>query len=141
MKTKIAILISLAVIATIIDWFVVHSGLAVGWYIIGGWFIVWLVCLWLMKSFLLSVACVFGLSMTEDFLYLCASTVFEGRPFYPLYCHDWIPDVIGKWATPMSYDWFGIPSAYYISVLAIVLIKGLTFITRHDTLKSNGGEL
>jgi len=40
----------ICVSATAIDWFVVHGGMATGWYILVGWFLVWLICVFVFRS-------------------------------------------------------------------------------------------
>ena len=120
MKIKILALIALALVATIIDWLVIRSGVMYSqfltwWYILTGWFLVWEICLGIMRSFKLSIASVIAISLCEDFLFMCAVSLFDGRQFYPLYCHGWLP-------APLGYNWLGLPSAYYISILAIAII-------------------
>lgn len=124
---KLVLLALLTITLVVIDWFVVHAGMATGWYILGGWLLVWLIIrIWVLKSFISSVAAVIGVSLCEDFLYLCASTVFEGRPFYPLYCHGWLPTTINEVVTSLTkflgYDWLGLPSLYYVSIAAVIAL-------------------
>ena len=121
MKMKIIWLVLLALIATVVDWLVIHEGLVFPFYHLIGWALVWLICLRIVKSFPASIAGVAVVSVFEDFLYLAYASVVGERTFWPLYSHEWIPDVFGKWAAFLSYDWFGVPSSYYI-LLGIGLV-------------------
>ncbi len=118
---KIVWLTLLTLIATVVDWIILREGLIFPFYHIIGWALAWLICLLIMKSFFASITSVAAVSVFEDFLYLTYASVLGERTFWPLYCHEWIPDMFGGWATFLSYDWFGVPSSYYI-LLGIGLV-------------------
>lgn len=133
----------LSIVTAIIDWFVIRSGIVstlplVRSYILGGWFFIWVICVWVYrvagcnfrtkrgiwnvtKSGAIAVQAVGAIAQCEDFLYMCGCAVFDGRPFYPIYCHSWIEN-IWEPLVILGYDWLGVPSGYYFGVGALVIL-------------------
>jgi len=126
MIMRLLMLLFLTFLATIVDWLVIHNSWHFPGYHLLGWLVVWGLCLWIMRGFILSLASVVIISVMEDFLYLSYGALIGERQFYPLYCHAWIPEAFGGWATFLSLNWFGVPSCYFILLgvgIALILTK------------------
>ena len=123
-KRTLALLTILAVVATIIDQYVIHCTDWAGWiYIFLGWFVAWLVIFFIMRrNWLYSIATVFIISVAEDALFLLWNRII-GRTDWSasFYCHDWIP---------FCQDW-GIPSTYVYSLV----IAGCLVWIEHKVLR------
>ncbi len=112
-------LIALTVTATIVDWVVINYVPLGNWgwtYIIGGWFVVWLLIFFIVKrKWLVSIGTVMIVSIMEDVLFLLWDRIVGIIPWSSQwYCHDWMPGCL---------NWYGIPSYYFIELaLGIALI-------------------
>lgn len=108
-------LIPLVILATIVDWIIIHNHWGIfPWYHIGGWLVVWLIVFFLLKRrWLKSIGTILLMSVAEDVLYLSYASLIGEREFYPLYCHDWL------WG---CQNWLGMPSYYFIAVLGGILL-------------------
>lgn len=123
MIKRLLLLLLVAFVATIIDWLVIHNNWQFPGYHVLGWFVVWGLCFWILRDIILSLASVVIISVIEDFLYLYYGALIGERQFYPIYCHAWIPEAFGEWATFLSLNWLGMPSCYFVLLgLGIVLI-------------------
>jgi len=126
-KWRWLLLSGLVILATVVDQMVIkNKGLFAsysvpsGWYHYIGWALVWLlVFLIIRKRFWLSMLAVVVIAAAEDALFLLYDAVMRLRPFYPLYCHEWMTRAYGAWVTPFSYNWFGMPSYYYFTMLLL----------------------
>ena len=108
MIKKLLALTALALMSTVLDQLVIHHGflnlVRFGWaYIFVGWFIVWVICKWVLKSWLLSIAAVFTLSITEGTLFLLWDRIAGRIPWEAQwYQHDWMI-VSQNWWIPSHY--------------------------------------
>ena len=110
----------LAVVATVIDQFVIHQTNLVSWaYIFIGWFVAWLVCFFVLRRWLYSIAAVITISIIEDTLFLLWDRIIGRTAWYASwYCHEWIP---------FSQNW-GVPSHY---VYSLIIAGGLVWISKY----------
>jgi len=121
-REKIAWLVTLTGIATLIDILVITQGWSFPGYQFLGWILVWAICLLITRSFLLSIASVLVISALEDMLFIVIVSSVKGTPIYPFYCHEWVTEVFGGWAGFLGLNWRGIPSSYVIlPVIALIL--------------------
>ena len=118
-KTKVRITIlylaGLALLATILDWLVINNNWQTQFYLYVGWSLIFVGCyLILKKRFWYALSTVLVISVFEDYLFLLYRQLIDHEPFYPIYCHEWIPEAYGGWATFLGYNWLGVPSSYFI---------------------------
>lgn len=129
---KWILLALLTVIALVVDWFAIHSGFHPVWYFWGGWTLVWICCYLILRKFWQSILAVIIIACVEDFLYLTWASIQGERSFYPLYCHEWVTDIFGRWSKFLALDWLGVPSSYYIiGGIILILIMRLLWQKRH----------
>jgi hypothetical protein len=73
---------------------------------------------WVTGGFLPALGCTLLIATVEDVLFLLYESACGRRPWWPLYSHSWIPSAYGGWATFLSHNWGGVPSAYYYQIIA-----------------------
>lgn len=141
-KKKWSWFIIISILTAVIDRFVIRSGIIATIpmtqsYIIGSWFLIWVAYVYIFRV----VGCSFrtkrgiwhivesgGLAalatgataQCEDFLFMCMCAVFDGRPLYPLYCHEWLTTRVWIGFAPLNRNWLGVPSGYYFGVIALM---------------------
>lgn len=121
-REKIAWLLVLVFVATVIDILVITQGWMFWGYHLIGWTLAWGVCLFITRSFLLSLASVMVISVLEDALFILMAHCFQGISIYPFYCHEWMKEAFGGWARFLGLNWWGIPSSYIILPLIALML-------------------
>ena len=119
---KILCLILLTIVAIVVDWIVIHRHWAFKGYHYVGWTVVYGLCFYILREFVPALGITIAISIAEDIGFLLYAASLKQRPWWPLYCHEWMVTAYGKWVKPLSYNWFGVPSYYYIGIVASVLM-------------------
>jgi hypothetical protein len=115
LRIKILYLAGLALLATMLDWLVINNNWQTQFYLYVGWFLVFVVCyLILKKQFWYALSTVLVISVFEDYMYLLYRQLINHQPLHPIYCHEWVPEAYGHWASFLGYNWLGVPSSYII---------------------------
>jgi len=122
---RIVYLLILTLVAALVDLVVITNGFVFNYYHQLGWVVVWAICYFVWDDFLLSLASVIVVAVGEDFLFFAIKAAFEGTPLYPLYSHQWVPEMWGEWASFLVWDWLGFPSMYFLALpiaIAVIII-------------------
>ncbi len=114
----------LTVVTIALDWLVIHYVHYASWtslYHWGFWIIAWLLCLWIARTFLKSIALVVLLAVLEDAGFITVIGLQTHRWPWPQ-SYAWL-DVYGSWAVPLGQPaWFGLPWGYFGGVLLASII-------------------